>query len=106
MANITRARTGEFLRTLFKVLMAQPEGLSAATAIAMVRDTTPLTDFEAGAYPSGGQRFEKILRFATVDCVKAGCGWRPMTSWRTTLAGACRWCPSISSRPKTDFRAP
>ena len=49
MAHITRARTGECLRTLFKVLMAQPEGLSAAIAIAVVRDTNPLTDFEAGA---------------------------------------------------------
>lgn len=88
MANITRARTGEFLRTLFKVLMAQPEGLSAATAIAMVRDTTPLTDFEAGAYPSGGQRFEKILRFATVDCVKAGWLHKNDGVWTVTDAGA------------------
>lgn len=88
MAKITRGRTGEFLRTLFKVLMAQPEGLSAATAIAMVRDTTPLTDFEAGAYPSGGQRFEKILRFATVDCVKAGWLHKNEGVWTVTDAGA------------------
>jgi hypothetical protein len=35
---------------LFKVLMTQPDGLSADTAIYMVRDTTPQTDFEARAY--------------------------------------------------------
>jgi len=31
-----------------------------------------LTPYEAGDYESGGRRFEKIVRFATVDCVKAG----------------------------------
>lgn len=33
MANITRARTGEFLRKLFEVLMAEPEGTYASSAI-------------------------------------------------------------------------
>ena len=88
MANITRARTGEFLRGLFKVLLAQQEGLSAATAISMVRDTTTLTEFEAGSYPSGGQRFEKILRFATVDCVKAGWLHKNDGVWTVTEVGA------------------
>lgn len=37
MANITRARTGEFLRKLFEVLMAEPEGMHASAAIDLVR---------------------------------------------------------------------
>ena len=87
MANITRRRTGEFLRKLFEFLLSEPEGSAAATAMAAVRSSMTLTVFEAGHYPSGGERFEKILRFATVDCVKAG--WLQKTNgiWSITEAG-------------------
>ena len=34
MAEITRRRTGELLRELFKLLMAAPEGLQASAALA------------------------------------------------------------------------
>lgn len=88
MANITRARTGEFLRKLFEVLLAEPEGLHAAAAIGLVRSAVKLSDYEAGSYPSGGQRFEKILRFATVDCVKAGWLRKDDGVWTVTDAGA------------------
>lgn len=88
MANITRARTGEFLRKLFEVLMAEPEGVHASAAIDQVRAATKLSDYEAGSYPSGGQRFEKILRFATVDCVKAGWLRKDDGIWTVTDAGA------------------
>lgn len=87
MANITRARTGAFLRKLFEVLMAEPEGVSASIAVAAVRDATNLTEYEAANYPSGGQRFEKILRFATVDCVKAGWLQKSGGVWMATDAG-------------------
>uniref|UniRef100_UPI0035CC37F1 restriction endonuclease n=1 Tax=uncultured Sphingomonas sp. TaxID=158754 RepID=UPI0035CC37F1 len=87
MANITRARTGAFLRKLFEVLMAEPEGASASVAVAAVRDATNLTEYEAADYPSGGQRFEKILRFATVDCVKAGWLQKSNGVWTITEDG-------------------
>ena len=87
MANITRARTGAFLRKLFEVLMAEPEGVSASVAVAAVRDATNLTEYEAADYPSGGQRFEKILRFATVDCVKAGWLQKSNGVWTVTEDG-------------------
>lgn len=87
MANITRRRTGEFLRHLFKVLLSEPEGIAAATAIEQVRASVALTDFEAGHYPSGGERFEKILRFATIDCVKAGWLQKTKGVWSITDAG-------------------
>jgi restriction system protein len=40
-----------------------------------------------GSYPSGGQRFEKIVRFATVDCAKAGWLQKAKGRWMVTDAG-------------------
>ena len=87
MANITRRRTGEFLRKLFEALLAEPEGMAAAAAMSAVRTAIPLTAFEKGQYPSGGERFEKILRFATVDCVKAGWLLKSSGVWSVTDIG-------------------
>jgi restriction system protein len=47
------------------------------------------TLFEAANYESGSRRFEKIARFATVDCVKAG---------RLVTDRARRWLPLRSIR--------
>lgn len=88
MANVTRRRTGQFLRTLFDLLIAEPTGAKAATLISDVAAASDLTVWETGQYPSGGQRFEKILRFATVDCVKAGWLQKSKGVWRITEAGA------------------
>lgn len=46
-----------------------------------------LTDYEAGKYDSGGRRFERIVRFATVDCVKAGWFIKDKGRWSVTDAG-------------------
>ena len=72
MAEVTRRRTGELLRKLFDILMPHPEGLPARDALALLREKVQLSEYEQGFYESGGQRFEKIVRFSTVDCVKAG----------------------------------
>lgn len=87
MAEITRRRTGEFLRTLFEILIASPGAMKAGEAIARLAERVTLTDFEKGNYPSGGQRFEKIVRFATVDCVKAGWLAKSKGHWEITEAG-------------------
>ena len=50
-----------------EVLIANPDGIAAKDAISSVRDSFELTDYERGNYDSGSERFEKILRFATVD---------------------------------------
>lgn len=86
MAQITRRRTGEFLRKLFELLIAEP-GMKAATALTLVAEAVPLTEFEKGVYPSGGQRFEKIVRFATVDCGKAGWLQKSKGVWTVTELG-------------------
>ena len=72
MAETTRRRTGELLRKLFDILKQSPEGMSAASALEQLAASVQLTEYEAGNYASGSRRFEKIVRFATVDCVKAG----------------------------------
>lgn len=87
MPEITRRRTGEFVRHLFAVLMDHPDGMQAGDAIAAVRKRVKLTEYEAGEYPSGGERFEKILRFATVDTVKAGWLEKRKGLWIVTDAG-------------------
>jgi restriction system protein len=46
-----------------------------------------LTPYEASNYESGARRFEKIVRFATVDCVKAGWLVKDKGIWSITEAG-------------------
>jgi restriction system protein len=87
MAEITRRRTGEFLRELFSILMAAPEGLRASEALQQLASHFTLTPFEASNYESGSRRFEKIVRFATVDCVKAGWLVKDKGIWTITEAG-------------------
>ena len=71
MAEITRQRTGELLRKLLELLQAAPDGLRAKDALAALEKKVELTPYEKGNYASG-RRFEKIVRFATLDASKAG----------------------------------
>lgn len=87
MANVTRKRTGAMLQALFRILDKNEEGLRASTSIAAVKEKVPPSDYELGTYPSGGQRFDKILRFATVDCVKAGWMHKDDGRWFVTEEG-------------------
>jgi restriction system protein len=87
MAEITRRRTGELLRELFKILASAPDGLQASAALVALETQITLTKYEAGSYESGGRRFEKIVRFATVDCVKAGWLIKDKGVWSVTDAG-------------------
>lgn len=86
MAEVTRRRTGEFLRKLFEILMPLPEGLPAREALAELEKRVTLTEYEAGSYESG-RRFEKIVRFATVDCVKAAWMLKQKGRWSITDEG-------------------
>lgn len=87
MAEVTRRRTGELLRALFDILMVSPEGLPARVALQTLEQQGALSDYEKGEYESGGRRFEKIVRFATVDCVKAGWLAKNKGTWLVTEAG-------------------
>jgi restriction system protein len=87
MAQVTQRRYGEFLRKLFEVLMKQPDGLQARDAIQAVESQVTLTEYERGEYESGGRRFDKMLRFATLDTVKAGWLLKSKGRWSVTEEG-------------------
>jgi restriction system protein len=87
MPEVTRKRTGEFVRKLFELLIPFPDGMKAQQALASLESNITLTDYEKGHYESGGRRFEKIVRFATVDCVKAGWLQKMKGKWIITEAG-------------------
>lgn len=86
MPEVTIRRTGELLRRLFEILLAEPEGLTARDALARLASSVTLTEYEKGDYQSG-RRFEKIVRFATVECVKAGWLIKNKGTWSVTAAG-------------------
>ncbi len=87
MADVTRRRTGELLRELFVILMGAPSGVQARDALKELETRVKLTEYEAGDYESGGRRFERIVRFSTVDCVKAGWMVKNKGIWSVTEAG-------------------
>ena len=87
MPNITLKRTGALLRKLFAILIQAPEGMPAGHALAKVAEGEPMSEYEAGAYEQRGRRFEIIIRWATVDCAKAGWLLKHRGSWSVTDAG-------------------
>ena len=88
MPAVTLRRNGELLRILFEVLTGHPDGLPAAEAIrAVEQQRVKLTPHEAGHYANGVRRFDKIIRFATITCVKAGWLVKERGRWFLTDAG-------------------
>jgi len=87
MAKITKRRTGELVRELFKILRGQPEGMRAVDALAALAGRVTMTEHEAGEYETGGRRFEKIVRFSTVAPVKAGWMVKDKGIWTLTPDG-------------------
>lgn len=88
MAETSRQRTGELLKKLFEILKSHPEGMPAGKALEALADSVTLTPYEAGNYESTGlRRFEKIVRFATVACVKGGWLVKHKGIWAVTDVG-------------------
>ena len=85
--NISRQRTGKLMRTLFEILLENPDGIQARDAIAELEKRVPPTEYEQGSFPSGGRRYEKIARFATVDLTKAAWMQKNKGIWSPTEAG-------------------
>lgn len=88
MPQITQKRTGELVRALFTILEEHTDGLRARDALKALASKAPPTEFEKGTFPSGGPRYEKIVRWATVDCVKAGWMIKEDGRWYVTPAGS------------------
>jgi restriction system protein len=74
MANLTRQRGGEILHEVFDVLSRAPDGLEVRKVIAALEQRMELTEFEQATYPKHPdvRRFPKIVRFTTINAVKAG----------------------------------
>jgi len=88
MPEITIRRTGEMLRKLLEILMDRPDGMRAQDALSALQQRVQLTEYEKGQYASGGGiRFEKIVRFATIDLVKAGWLVKEKGWWIVTEEG-------------------
>ena len=87
MALISVQRIGELIQALFRILEKETDGMKAREALAALADAVPLTEYEAGSYESG-RRFEKIVRFATVDTVRAGWLIKDGGVWTLTASGA------------------
>lgn len=89
MADITRRRTGEFLRIIFDLLWDKTEGLPAKEILDSIPNSIQLTEYEKGYYPStpNSPRYEKIIRFATIDLVKAGWLVKSKGRWFITEEG-------------------
>ena len=102
MAEVTRRRTGEFVRKLFEILISHPEGLQARDALDQLRVRAQLTDYEKGTYESGVGRFDQIVRFATVDCVKAGWLQKHKGHWSVTDEGKAAY--AAHPDPETFYR--
>jgi restriction system protein len=103
MAEITIPRTGAHIRKLFEILSSNPDGLQAAEALKKLATVVEMTPYEAGLYESTGtRRFEKIIRFATVDCVKAGWLLKNKGVWSVTDAG--KKAMSVYPDPEAFYR--
>ena len=87
MADVTIQRTGELLRVLFTIMMEKPEGIKAKDALEEVKRRVVMTEYEKGEYESGTQRIDKIIRFATIDTVKAGWLVKEKGIWTLTEEG-------------------
>lgn len=86
-AGVTRQRLGKLMRTLFEILLEHPDGIQGQLALAELEQRVPPTDHESGSYKSGGRRYEQIVRFSTVDLVKAGWMLKDKGIWSATETG-------------------
>jgi restriction system protein len=87
MPNVTRKRTGILLRELFAILLKANEPMRARDALSQLSANVEMTEYEKGNYSSGASIFEQIVRYATIDCVKAGWMIKQKGFWTVTDLG-------------------
>jgi len=77
------------LQALFRILADAPEGLPASEALSRLEGVLTLTPFEAADYPKrpGTRRFEKLVRFHSINAVKAGWMLKSDGLWTATPEG-------------------
>jgi restriction system protein len=89
VADVSAKRQGELIRGLLGILAKYPDGLPARDALARLALAVPPTPYEAADWPKwpGVRRFEKIVRFYTIDAVKAGWLGKKAGQWTITEPG-------------------
>ena len=88
MTELGKKRRGELLRGVFDVLADHPDGIQAKDALAEVEQRLGLTDFEKATYPgTDTRRFEKTVRFQTINAVKGGWMVKEAGVWSATEDG-------------------
>ena len=88
MTSFDRRRRGELLRAVLEVLAEHPDGIRAKDALANAETRLTLTDYESSSFESTGERrFEKLVRFQTVNAVKAGWMVKDKGTWTPTEDG-------------------
>jgi len=86
-ADTSAERIGVLVHSLLELLKENPEGVAAKDAIAAIRDRVELTDYELGTYNDGSRRYDKVVRFATIDLNKAGWMIKSRGVWFITPDG-------------------
>jgi len=89
VSEVTRRRRGEIQRSIFEVLMDEPDGLHVQELMPRAEKMCPATPFEDEHYPSqpGVRRYPKLQRFVTITSVKAGWLVKAKGTWSLTEAG-------------------
>lgn len=89
MVDSALRRRGEIQRSIFRVLLSEPSGLSAAEVLARAEKILPPDAFEDQDYvhKPGVRRYTKKQRFASIALVKAGRLLKNDGVWALTEAG-------------------
>lgn len=89
MADINPRRSGELMRGVFSILLQHPDGLAAGETLRQLEVLIPPNAFESADYPKrpGVRRFEKLVRFFSINTVKAGWLLKQKGTWYVTDEG-------------------
>ncbi len=88
MADITVERSGLVVQKLMQLLEKHPDGMRARDALSQLEASLELTEYERGEFKDGLPRFPRLVRFSTIDLVKAGWMRKQHGYWYLTEAGA------------------
>jgi restriction system protein len=70
-----------------RLLADHPDGLKAKDALSQLRERVQLTPYELGTYADGSSRFDKVVRFSTIDLKQAGWMTKERGFWFITPEG-------------------
>lgn len=83
-----KPRRGERLQTVLRILSESPDGVRAKDVLSEAEKRLTLTAYEKGKFEKTGlRRFEKLVRFSTVNAVKAGWLVKDKGTWTVTEDG-------------------